>query len=81
MALDIKKLTYETYINYDLRGYLCANFYYDGLNILECPDGILQEFITTIKPADMDLWDDVFIFDRDETRAIAKLEYLGINKI
>lgn len=79
--IDISKLTYETYINYDLHGYLCANFYYDGLNILEYPDEILQEFKTTIKPRDLDLWDDVFIFDRDETQAIAKLEYLGIQKI
>jgi len=79
--INTTKLTYETYINYDLHGYLCANFYYDGLNILECPDEILQEFITTIKPTSIDLWDDVFIFDRDETQAISKLEYLGINKI
>jgi hypothetical protein len=79
--IDTSKLTYETYINYDLHGYLCANFYYDGLNILECPAEILQEFITTIKPTDMDLWDDVFIFDRDETQAIDKLKYLGIKKL
>jgi hypothetical protein len=79
--IDTSKLTYETYINYDLHGYLCANFYYDGLNILECPDEVLWEFITTIKPAGIDLWDDIFIFDRAETQAISKLKYLGIQKI
>lgn len=79
--IDTSKLTYETYTDYDLNGYLCANFYYDGLNILECSNEILQEFITTIKPKTLDLWDDFFIFDRDETQAIAKLEYLGIQKI
>jgi hypothetical protein len=79
--IDTSKLTYETYINYDLHGYLCANFYYDGLNILDCSHEILEIFNKMIKPEEIDLWDDIFIFDEDVRQAIAKLEYLGIRKI
>jgi hypothetical protein len=79
--IDTLKLTYETYTNYDLHGYTCANFYYDGLNILECSEELLEAFNKIIKPDEIDLWDDIFIFGIDDNKTIDRLANLGINRI
>jgi hypothetical protein len=76
--IDINKLTHETFVNYDLYGYPCTIFYYDGKNITECEESVQNEFYNVYKPSEMDKYVDVFLFNSSIDEMIELLTSKGI---